>query len=54
VETLSLEIQDGVDDVLEHARPRHRALLRYVADQEDGEIVALCDLQQTRRAFAQL
>ncbi len=31
---IALEVEDGVDDVLEHARARDRALLRHVADEE--------------------
>jgi hypothetical protein len=54
VETFALEVEDGVDDVLEDARPRDRALLRDVADEEDRDVLPLRKLEEPRRAFAQL
>src|SRR5206468_12437106 len=54
VETLALEVEDGVDDVLEDARPRDRALLRDVADEEDRNVLALRELEEPRGALAEL
>ncbi len=54
VEALALEIEDRVDDVLEHAWPSDRAFLCHVTDEEDRHVIALRDLEQPRRALAQL
>ena len=54
MEALAFEVEDRVDDVLEHARSRDRALLRDVADEEDRHVIAFRDLEQAGRAFAQL
>ncbi len=51
---IALEIQHGVDDVLQHARAGQRALFRHVADHDDGDAGLLGDARQLRRAFAHL
>src|SRR5439155_646769 len=54
VEALALEIEDRVDDVLEDARPRDRALLRDVANEEDRHVLPLREFEEPRRALPQL
>jgi hypothetical protein len=51
---VALEIQHGVDDVLEHARAGQRALFRDVADQDDGDAGLLGHAGQLGRALAHL
>ena len=51
---IALEIQHGVDHVLEHARPRERALLRHVADEQRRHVVRLRVAHELRRALAHL
>ena len=51
---VALEIEDGVDDVLEHARAGDRALLRHVADEDHDDPALLREPRQLRRAFADL
>jgi len=51
---LALKIDDGVDKVLQRARPRHRALLGDVADQRDAGCPRLGDLGEARRHLAHL
>ena len=52
MKALALEVQDGVDDVLEDARAGDRALLGDVADQEDWYVLPLRELEQPGRALA--
>src|SRR5258705_8235786 len=54
MEALSLEIEHGVDDVLEHARARDRALLGDMTDEKDRYVVTFRDLEESRGALAQL
>ncbi|MCY1489455.1 hypothetical protein D9M68_231800 [compost metagenome] len=51
---LALEIQHGVDHVLEHPRPGQRAFLGDVADQEHRRAAPLGMPHQQRRALAHL
>ncbi|MNM56652.1 hypothetical protein D3C81_678290 [compost metagenome] len=51
---LALEIQHGVDHVLEYPRAGQRAFLGHVADQEDRRAALLGVAHQQRRAFAHL
>ena len=51
---VALEVEDGVDDVLEHARAGDRAFLRHVADEDDDDVALLREPRQLRRAFAHL
>jgi hypothetical protein len=51
---VALEIEHGIDDVFEHARPGQRALLGHVADQDDRDAGLLGQPRQLRRAFAHL
>ena len=51
---VALEVQDGVDDVFEHARPRERAVLGDVADEYERRSTLLGVPCQLRRAFAHL
>ena len=52
--TVALELEDAVDEVLEDARPRHRAVLRDVADEDRRDPVLLRDAQQARGGLAHL
>ena len=51
---IALEVEHGVDDVLEHARAGDRALLRHVADEQHDHAALLGESRQLRRAFAHL
>ena len=51
---VALEVEDGVDQVLEHARAGERALLRHVADQEAGARRSPCERDEQRRRLAHL
>ena len=51
---VAFEVQHRIDDVLEHARPGEIALLRHVADHDDGGARLLGDARELRRAFAHL
>ncbi len=51
---VALEIQHRVHDMLQHARPGQRAFLGDVADQNDGDVLALGDARQLRGALAHL
>ncbi len=51
---VTLEIEHGVDDVLEHARPGQGALLCHVTDENDRDAGLLGQPCQLRRAFAHL
>ena len=52
--TLALEIEDGVDQVLEHARAGQGALLRDVTDEKRGDAAPLRQGHQARAALAHL
>jgi hypothetical protein len=51
---LALEIEHGVDHVLQHPRPGQRALLGDMADQEHGGVGELGVAHQLRGALAHL
>ncbi len=51
---IALEIQHGVDHVLEHPRPRECAFLRHVADEQRRHVVRLREPHELRRALAHL
>src|SRR6266581_889088 len=51
---LALEVEDGVDNVLEHARPGNRALLVDVAHEENRDVAALRQQHQPAGALAHL
>src|SRR5207244_12214554 len=51
---LALEVEDGVDNVLEHARPGDRALLVDVAHEENRDMAALRQQHQPAGALAYL
>ncbi len=51
---IAFELEDAVDQVLEHARPRHGTVLRDVADEEDRNAALLRDPQQPRGRLAHL
>ncbi len=52
--SLALEVQHGVDQVLEHARAGQRPFLGDVPDQEGGDALSLREQHQARPAFADL
>jgi hypothetical protein len=45
---VALEVQDDVDDVLEHARAGDRAVLGDVADDDRGDVAGLGHADQAR------
>jgi len=51
---VAFEVQDGVDDVFEHARPGERAFLGHVPHQHDGGARALGGARQLGGALAHL
>jgi hypothetical protein len=51
---VALEIEHGIHDVFEHARPGQRALLGHVADQNHRDAGLFGQPGQLRRAFAHL
>ncbi len=51
---LALEIQHGIDHMLQHARAGQRALLGDVADQEDRRAALFGEAHQQRRTLAHL
>ena len=51
---VALEIQHGIDDMLQHSGARQRAFLGDVADEDDGDAAALGQARELRRAFAHL
>jgi hypothetical protein len=51
---IAFEIEHGVHEMLEHARPRNGALFRHVADQHHGGAGRLRVAHQLRRALPQL
>ena len=54
VVAVALELEDAVDEVLEHARACDGAVLRHVADQDRRDAVLLRDAQQARGRLAHL
>jgi hypothetical protein len=50
----SLEVQNGVDDVFEHLRPREAAVLGDVPDEKRRDVLAFCGKEQLRRGLAHL
>ena len=52
--SVAFEVQDGVDDVLEHARSRDRSLLGDVPDEDDGRCALFGHSRQLRSALAHL
>ena len=54
VVAVALELEHAVDEVLEHARPGHRAVLRDVADEDRGDAGLLRDAQQPCGRLAHL
>src|SRR5262249_48550442 len=53
VRPVALEVEDGIDEVLEHWRARERALLGDVTDEEAGGLARLasCDEERGRLAY---
>ena len=51
---VALELENAVDQMLEDTWAGHRAVLRHVADEEDGDAVLLRDAQETRGRLADL
>ncbi len=51
---VALEVEDGVDDVLEHPRAGDRAFLGHVADEDDDDVALLREPRELGRAFADL
>ena len=51
---VALELQHAVDEVLEHARPRHGSVLRHVADEDRGDAELLGHAKQPARRLANL
>ena len=51
---LALEVQDGVDDVLQRFRPGQAAVLRHMADQQGRHVSTLRRKQQVRRRVPDL
>ena len=54
VVAVALELEHAVDEVLEHARPGDRAVLRHVPDEEERDARLLADPQQPRGGLAHL
>ena len=51
---LALEIEDGIDHVLEDARAGERAFLGDVADEDEGDARLLGEARELCRALAHL
>ena len=51
---VALEVEHGIDDMLEDARTGNRALLGHVPDQDHGNRALLGEPCELRRAFAHL
>ena len=51
---VALEIEDGVDDVLQHAGAGDRALLRHVPDEDHDDPALLGEPRELRGALADL
>ena len=51
---LTLEVENGVDEVLQHPRARDHALLRDMPDDDDGRRGRLGEAHELRRALTQL
>ena len=54
VVAVALELEHAVDEMLEHSRPRDRAVLRHVADEDRRDAEFLRHAQQPRRRLAHL
>ena len=54
VVAVALELEHAVDQVLEHARARDRAVLRDVPDQESRDLQLLRDSEEPSRGFTDL
>ena len=54
VVAVTLELEDAVDEVLEHARPGNRAVLRHVADEDRGHARLLRDPHEAAGSLANL
>ena len=54
VVAVALELEDAVDEVLEHARPGDGAVLRDVADEDDRDARLLRDPQEASGRLAHL
>jgi hypothetical protein len=54
VVAVAFELQDAVDEVLQHARPRDGAVLRHVPDEEEGHPGLLRHPQEARRRLPHL
>src|SRR5438445_12711741 len=54
VVAVTLELEDAVDQMLEHARTRNGAVLRHVPDEDRRDAVLLRDAQQACGCFADL
>src|SRR5262245_61907804 len=50
----AFEIEDRVDDVLEHLGPGETAVLGHVSDDEHRHVLTFCREQDLRRCFAHL
>ena len=51
---VALELEHAVDEMLEDARAGHRAVLRHMADEEDGDARLLRHAQEPRGRLAHL
>src|SRR5688572_8721980 len=51
---LALEVEHGVDDVLEHFRPSQTAVLRHVTDEHGRNVLPLGGEEKLRRRLADL
>ena len=51
---VALELEDAVDEVLEHARAGDGAVLRHVADEDGRDARLLRDAQEPPRGLAHL
>src|SRR5262249_44691023 len=51
---VALELEDAIDEMLEHARARDRSVLRHVPDEYRRDAGRLGRPQQTRSGFAHL
>ena len=53
-EPLTFQIQNDIDDVLEHAGPGDIAVFRHVSDEHDRNAARLCPTHQRSGTLAQL
>ena len=54
MKALAFQVEDGIDDVLQHARPGDGALFGDVPDDEDGHVGAFGQVHQAGGALADL